>query len=130
MRSRDARHTQTLRAPPFTADTWPPRTNPASSHKPVLGAPQTPLIGQEAALLLLLLFTGARFPPGIQNRMLSEISIQGCLQFDLAIKAESVLAARWNIFLEGWKIKKEGFWSRGSPDAIRTSTTHLGSFFC
>lgn len=55
----------------------------------------------------VLLFTGAQFPPGIQNRMLFEISIQGCLQFHLAIKDESVLAARWNIFQEGWKIEKK-----------------------
>lgn len=32
--------------------------------------------------------------------MLSELSIQGCLQFHLAIKEESILEARWNIFQE------------------------------
>lgn len=102
---------QTLRASPFTADIWPSRTNQTSSqtHQKTGSGRSTNASNRTRSSVLL--FTGARFPPAIQNRMLFEMSIQGCLQFHLAIKAKCVLAARWNIFQEGRKkIKKKQFW--------------------
>lgn len=107
MRSRDVRHTQTLPASSFTADIWPSRTNRPSSQSHQKTDSGRPTNASKRTRSSMLLFTGARFPPGIQNRMLFEIRIQGCLQFHLAIKEESVLAARWKMFQEGWKGKKK-----------------------
>lgn len=91
----------------ITADMWPSRTNRPSSVSPETGCGRP--TNASTRTRSSALFTGARFPPAIPNRMLFERSIQGCLQFHPAIKEDSVvLAARWNILQEGWKIRKNG----------------------